>query len=60
VYGNGGRDSHPDDQQRVTNYQLAIQNYLNMVYAELLELHTCKHVHVSHISLQFFQLEVDI
>ena len=31
-----------------------------MVNAELLELYSCKQIHVGYISFQFFQFEVDV
>src|SRR5208283_1717008 len=60
AYRKVGRDSHPDHVKRVPNNQLAIQKYLNMVDAELLELNACKHVHISHVPLQLLQLKVDV
>jgi hypothetical protein len=51
---------HADDRKRISENEFAIQKYLNMVNAELLELHARKQVYVGDISFHFFQVKVDM
>jgi hypothetical protein len=54
------RGAYSNDRKRIAKDKLVIQKYLNMVQAVLSKLHAGEHVHVGHVTVEFFQLKFDV